>query len=227
MYWLSGDVYKRQVQNRAFSGVCGIRHDVYKKNGKTCAEDVNYFHCTAKRIAPEFGGAILLKRTALEKAGGWAVDVEAGEEAELHARLSQTGAQVVELPVPMITHTDCVQENRGIWGTVFSRRRLGYGQALRHAIETGSVLAYIRRERALFVPYVLDLLCLVLLGVMAVSAWAPALVAVALIQAAQLLFFGRIGRIRGFVSAKLFFFALPAGMACYQRRNTAYCEWTV
>lgn len=214
-----------------YDGAIGVRHDIYVTNGRVTGENPNYFACKQKRIVPEFGGAILLSRAALEKAGGWAVNVEAGEEAELHARLNQTGARIVELPVPMITHTDCVQGGRGVMGTIFSRRRLGHGQALRHAMETNSVRAYMAREKALFVPYALDWLCVVMLAcVLCAAAWPIAalwLCAAALIQLGQALTFYHMGRMRAFVSAKLFFFALPMGMACYKRRDTAYSEWTV
>lgn len=218
-----------EMREGHYDGASGLRHDIYVTNGRVSGENPNYFTCTQKRIVPEFGGAILLSRAALQKAGGWAVNVEAGEEAELHARLNQMGARIVELPVPMITHTDCVQGDRGVIGTIFSRRRLGHGQALRHAMETGSVRAYMAREKALFVPYALDCLCVMMLAcALCAAAWAMfALCVCVLVQLGQALAFCYMGRMRAFVSAKLFFFALPMGMACYKRRDTAYSEWTV
>ena len=220
-----------EMRSGHYDGASGVRHDIYITNDRVTGENPNYFACTQKRIVPEFGGAILLSRAALEKAGGWAVNVQAGEEAELHARLNRTGARIVELPVPMITHTDCVQGSRGVMGTVFSRRRLGHGQALRHAMETNSVRAYMAREKELFVPYALDWLCVVMLAcALCAAAWPIAalwMCAAVLIQLGQALAFYHMGRIRAFVSAKLFFFALPMGMACYKRRDTDYNEWTV
>lgn len=217
------------MQQEHCDGVSGVRHDIYVTDGRVTGENANYFACTRERIVPEFGGAILLRRAALEKAGGWAPNVEAGEEAELHARLNRIGARIVELPIPMITHTDCVQGGRGVAGTIFSRRRLGHGQALRHAMEAGSVRHYLAREKALFVPYAIDWLCVALLAMtLALGGRALlALLACTLLQAAQMVGFYKMGRIRAFVSAKLFFFALPLGMARYKRRDTAYSEWTV
>lgn len=217
-----------RMREAGYDGASGIRHDVYMTAGRVTGENPNYFGCTKERIVPEFGGAIFLSRAALEKAGGWPADVEAGEEAELHARLNRCGARIVELPVPMIKHTDCVQGDRGVMGTIFSRRRLGNGQAFRHAIGAGSAVDYIKREKALFVPYLLDVACVVMLlvgGMMGL--FAAAVLACVLLQAAQLFVFYKAGRIRGFVSAKLFFFALPIGMARYHRRDTNYREWMV
>lgn len=230
MQLAEGFVHKAvaRMHEAGYDGASGIRHDVYVTAGRVTGENPNYFGCMKERIVPEFGGAILLSRAALEKAGGWPADVEAGEEAELHARLNRCGARIAELPIPMITHTDCVQGDRGVMGTIFSRRRLGNGQALRHAMEAGSAVDYIKRECALFVPYLLDVLCMLalLVGCATGNVLFPLALCV-LLQAAQLLVFYKMGRIRGFVSAKLFFFALPLGMTRYQRRNTAYREWTV
>ena len=216
------------MREEEYDGASGVRHDIYMTDGHVSGENANYFACTQRRVVPEFGGAVMLSRAVLERAGGWAENVEAGEEAELHARLNRIGARLIELPIPMITHVDCVQGGRGLRGTIFSRRRLGHGQALRHAMEAGSAVQYIAREKALFVPYAMDWLCVVLL---AISAWGGLLpmaaLACGLIQALQLGAFIHAGRVRAFVSAKLFFFALPLGMASYQRRATAYREWTV
>ena len=129
----------------------------------------------------------------------------------------------------MITHTDCVQGDRGLMGTIFSRRRLGHGQAFRHAIAAGSGVDYVKREKILFVPYLLDVLWVLLFAAAVLSGkYIASAALVGLIsQALQLFAFYKAGRIRGFVSAKLFFFALPIGMARYKRRNTFYREWTV
>lgn len=217
------------MREGGFQGACGIRRDVYMRDGQVTGKIDNYFGCRAARRVIEFGGAVLLERETLERAGGWAADVEAGEEAELHARLNRCGARVIELPVPMITHTDCVQGVRGVLGTIFSRRRLGNGQAFRHALSAGSAAAYIAREKALFIPFALDLACL--LGLVAAliqgAGVALTILICATVQLLQALAFARCGRARGFVSAKLFFVAMPMGMLLYSKRDTAYCEWTV
>ena len=79
------------MAQRSYDGCTGIRKDIYMKNGEMIAENANYFGCMAERIAPEFGGALFIKKEALEKAGGWSPDTIACEEAELHARLTANG----------------------------------------------------------------------------------------------------------------------------------------
>lgn len=203
---------------KGYDGASGIREDVYEKNGEIIGRNKNYFHCHAERICPEFGGAIFLKADALQKAGGWSADTIACEEAELHARLIDAGLQIAELPVPMIIHTDAVRDNRGALSTVFSRRRLGEGQALRCAMAQGKAAAYIRREREKFLFYALDWLCILLICM----AGGRGLAAGCFIQAMQLGFLLARCRLRAFVSQKLFFFALPAGLVTYKVRSRDY-----
>lgn len=205
------------------AGVCGIRKDIYYRDGVQTGENANYYQCDQIRVAPEFGGAVLLKRDALLACGGWACDVETCEEAELHARLQMHGLTVIEIPQPMIVHHDCVQGNRSSIGIVLSRRRLGHGQALRHAIEAGSVRSLFVREKRMFSLWMLDVLCVMLcvflglLGVM-ISIF---------IQAIQIGYLLYMKRIRTFVSAKLLFVYLPLGMLSYKKRDKRYSEMAV
>ncbi len=206
------------MATRRYDGVCGQREDEYCRDGRIVSRSVNYFGCDAERLAPEFGGAICLRADALVRCGGWAEDTVACEEAELHARLLAAGCRVGELPVPMIVHTDAVRDGRGVVGVLFSRRRLGEGQAFRCALARGAGHAYLRRERMKFLFYALDWLCLALLAVLG----AACLPCACFIQAAQ---FGALlarRRARGFVTQKLFFFAFPAGLLTYRRRSRAY-----
>lgn len=205
---------------RSYDGVCGIRKDVYIKDGEIAGTNDNYFGCTQERIAPEFGGAVFLKAEALEKAGGWSPDTIACEEAELHARLKAAGCRIAELPVPMITHTDAVRDGRGVIGTIFSRRRLGEGQAMRCAMAHGKAGAYLAHENEKFTCYMLDLMCVILIALLG----AYGFIGACFFQAAQLGRFLSGRRIRAFVSQKLFFFAFPAGLATYRVRSRAYTE---
>lgn len=206
------------IASRGYDGVCGIREDVYLRNGAPAGSNPNYFGCTRERLAPEFGGAIFLTAEALRACGGWSPDTIACEEAELHARLTAAGRQVAELPVPMIRHTDAVRDGRGLLGAVFSRRRLGEGQALRCAMAHGRAGAYVHHEREKFLLYALDWMCVILLALLGVSG----LLAACFLQAAQLGRFLARGRGRAFVSQKLFFFAFPAGLLTYRVRSRDY-----
>lgn len=206
------------MAQRSYDGCTGIRKDIYLRNGEVAGENDNYFGCTAERIAPEFGGALFIKKEALEKAGGWSPDTIACEEAELHARLKAHKLLIAELPVNMIIHTDAVREDRGVLGVVFSRRRLGEGQALRCAMALGQANAYIHHENEKFLLYSIDWMCVILIALLGVWGGLGAL----FFQMAQLGSFLSRRRIRAFVSQKLFFFAFPAGLLSYRVRSRAY-----
>ncbi|MGN0775027.1 MAG: glycosyltransferase [Candidatus Ventricola sp.] len=206
------------MASRGYDGCTGIREDLYMRGGEVVGQNENYFGCTQERIAPEFGGALFLKKEALEKAGGWSTDAVACEEAELHARLRAAGCAIAELPVPMIVHTDAVREERGVLGVILSRRRLGEGQALRCAMALHQAGAYLRHENEKFFFYMLDWMCVILILLLGVWGFLGAL----FFQAAQLGSLLSRGRVRAFVSQKLFFFAFPAGLATYRVRSRAY-----
>jgi len=206
------------MSQRGYDGCTGIRKDIYLKNGEVAGENANYFGCRAERIAPEFGGALFIKKEALEKAGGWPPDTIACEEAELHARLKAHKLQIAELPVNMIVHTDAVRDGRGILGVMFSRRRLGEGQALRCAMAQGQASAYIHHENEKFMLYSIDWMCVILIVLLGVWGLLGAL----FFQMAQLGSFMAKRRLRAFVSQKLFFFAFPAGLLTYHVRSREY-----
>ena len=206
------------MAREGYDGATGIRDDVYMKDGKVAGRTNNYFGCTQQRIVPEFGGALFIKKDALVKAGGWSADTIACEEAELHARLKAADLRIVELPVPMITHTDAVRDNRGLLGSVFSKRRLGEGQALRCAMAEKKARAYIEHEKLKFALYGADLACFVLLLIYPAMGFLLGCFA----QTMQLGFFAARRRIRAFVSQKLFFFALPLGLCTYRVRSHEY-----
>lgn len=206
------------IAQRGCDGVCGIRKDVYMRGGEIAGENDNYFGCTRERIAPEFGGAIFLTRAALDKCGGWSPDTIACEEAELYARLKAAGCTIIELPAPMITHTDAVRDERGALSVIFSRRRLGEGQAMRCAMAAGKASAYLHHENEKFSLYMLDWMSVILIVLLGVYG----LLAACFFQAAQLGHFISRRRIRAFVSQKLFFFAFPAGLMTYRVRSREY-----
>ena len=210
------------METSGYDGATGIRHDVYERGGRKAGENLNYFRCTTRRETREFGGAILLRAAALERAGGWAANVRSCEEAELHARLTKRGARVVELPIPMIRHIDRVRDNRGPLSALITPRRLGLGQALVNAVRSRSVWALLKRKRVAFLCWVVDALCV--LGI-CLGGW-PALWAVMAVQSLQFAAFALLGRgLRGFVGQKLLLFYLPAGVLSYRVRDEGYDSW--
>ena len=206
------------MASRSYDGCTGIRKDIYMKNGEVAGENDNYFGCYLERIAPEFGGALFIKKEALEEAGGWSPDTIACEEAELHARLKAHGVTIAELPVNMIIHTDAVRDDRGVLGVAFSRRRLGEGQALRCAMAQKQANAYIHHENEKFLLYSIDWMCVILIVLLGVWGLLGAL----FFQMAQLGRFMASRRLRTFISQKLFFFAFPAGLITYHVRSRDY-----
>lgn len=202
-------------------GVCGMREDIYLRAGQVAGRKENYFGCTKPRVCPEFGGAIFLSAEALRACGGWSGDTVACEEAELHARLKAAGSTILELPIPMIIHTDAIRDNRGALSVFFSRRRLGEGQALRCAMAKGKGSCYLRHEREKFLFYALDWLGLALW----LALGGPGLLALCFAEAAQLGYFLGRKRPRAFVSAKLFFFAFPLGLLTYRVRSREYAAF--
>ena len=203
------------MASRGYDGVTGQREDVYLREGKEIGRVPNYFGCTAERLAPEFGGALFIRADALARCGGWSVDTVACEEAELHARLQDAGCRVGELPVPMIVHCDAVRDGRGLLGTIFSRRRLGEGQALRCAMALGKGRAYLRKEQEKFLFYVCDWFCILLL----LGFGALGIASCCFVQMVQLGYLLGGRRPRAFISQKLFFFALPIGLCAYKKRS--------
>ena len=203
-------------------GVAGIRSDEFVKDGEIAGREENVFGCHFPRVCPEFGGAVFLSKKALDAAGSWAADTVACEEAELHARLTASGAKIMEIPEPFIIHTDAVRNARGLRGVIFSRRRLGEGQALRCAMHMKRASAYLSRERVKFLFWLADALSVLSLLILCL----PGLLPAAFFQCLQLGFFASCGRLRSFVTQKLFFFAMPAGFFCFKRRSEAFEEVT-
>ena len=160
------------------------------------------------------------EKEALERAGGWSCDCIACEESELHARLNAAGCRIAELPAPMIVHTDTVRDGRGVFGTLFSRRRLGEGQALRCAMAQKKGAAYIHHENEKFLLYSIDWMCVILILLLGVWGFLGAL----FFQMVQLGRFLSHRRIRAFVSQKLFFFAFPLGFLAYRVRSRSYVQ---
>ena len=206
--------------SQGFAAVCGIRDDIYIDETGSHKLINNYFDCRTPRICPEFGGALFIRAEALQKAGGWSGNTVACEEAELHARLLADRQRIAEIPVPMILHTDAVRDTRGLVSTVFSKRRLGEGQALRCALAHHRLFAYLHFERIKYAFFILDALSLIAFIVL----FLQALPGIFLFQFFQIGYFLARGRIRAFVSQKLFFFFLIPGILSYHSLDSGCTE---
>ena len=202
--------------------VTGIRHDLYYRGGELTGENKNYYNCDTARQAPEFGGALMIRRQSLLDAGGWSPDTVACEEEELHSRLLDKKMLVLEIPDPMIRHTDCVTENRNPLSVLINRRQLGQGEAFRCALAHHSAGAYIRYHRMTFLFFLLDWAALFLL--IFFRPWCfPVL---CLIEMFQLGFFVARKHPRRFVSQKLFFIYFILGLFTYHVRDYSSTDVT-
>ena len=86
------------IAAKGYDGVCGIREDVYLRGGNRQPERQLFrLHAGAPR-APEFGGALMITRDALDACSGWA-DGYRRLRTELYARLKATGCRIAEIPV--------------------------------------------------------------------------------------------------------------------------------
>ena len=86
-------------------GLMGIRTD-YVRNRDAGTNSIlsNVYGVTREREASHIGGALMARRTALAKVGGYRCDLPTGEEPELLARLKDAGFHVVEVPKQFIVH---------------------------------------------------------------------------------------------------------------------------
>ena len=195
--------------------VTGVRHDLYYRGSELIGENKNYYQCTCPRQAPEFGGALMIRRQALVSAGGWSADTVACEEEELHSRLADKKMLVLEIPDPMIRHTDCVTENRSLLTVLFNRRQLGQGEAFRCAMARHTAPAYIRFHKMTFLFFLLDWIALFLL--IFLRPWGiPFCCMIEMLQVGY--YIGR-KHPRRFVSQKLFFPYFILGLFTYHVRD--------
>ena len=198
--------------------ITGQRHDLYYQSEALISENKNYFGCTSQRPAPEFGGALMISQDALKDVGSWSPDTIACEEEELHSRLLAKKKLVLEIPEPMIKHTDCVTENRSLVSILLNKRQLGQGEAFRCACSHKSADAYIRFHPVLFLFYLLDWIAI--LALLLLRPWGFPVFC--LLEAVQLGFYLSKKLPRRFVSQKLFFVYFPAGLLTYHVRDRGY-----
>ena len=206
------------IAAKGYDGVCGIREDVYLRGGEVVCRNDNYFGCTQERLAPGFGGALMITRDALDACGGWATDTIAWRGGR-----AVRAAQGDRLPHRGNPRSDDPAHGRGARQPQSAFHRLfrasaGEGQALACAMKARRARAYIRHEREKFTFYALDWLALALLAL--VPGFGIGLMM--LIECMQLGWLLAQKRPRAFISQKLFFFGLPLGLMTYRERSRAY-----
>jgi glycosyltransferase involved in cell wall biosynthesis len=136
------------------TGIIGI-YTHYLDNGRSAVQTFRRPIGAVSR-AMHFGGAVVLRRDAVLKAGNWDPALYGREEIELYARLG-SGKQVVNfVDVPMVNHYSEYYPRRelvrrllsssGGQGKVF----WGYGQCVRAAIAKGKFSALMLLEYELY-----------------------------------------------------------------------------
>lgn len=114
-------------------------------------------------IAFHFGGAVMLPRDAVIRAGNWSFGIYSNEEIDIYCRLRAIGVQVIFRECVMIHHyTHWEGWLLKLWRmfippiSIFNRTKnsrrlnyyLGFGQSLRSNLSNGSFINYVR-----FFPY--------------------------------------------------------------------------
>lgn len=124
--------------------------------------------------ADHFGGAVLLGKESVLKAGNWNPSVVANEEIDLYSRLKNQKQSVLAIHCEMVIHQAAHTSKGAILLSLFiplNKRYYGFGQALRSQIIHNSLGSFIQLNPypfllwllifiSLFIPYVTFLLVL-------------------------------------------------------------------
>ncbi|MEQ8230378.1 MAG: glycosyltransferase family 2 protein [Gammaproteobacteria bacterium] len=101
--------------------------------------------------ASHFGGAVVLRRTAVITAGNWDAGLFAWEENELYTRLRAQGCRVDYVARPMVRHaTPRIGRLGRLWGCVspaapgVGAKFYGFGQALAARRRAGTLVQFVR-----------------------------------------------------------------------------------
>lgn len=207
-----------------FDGACGIRDDIYYKDDVVCHQIKNYYNLSIIQKARFFGGAIFIRKSVLEKVGGWAPSVSTCEEAELHARLNKFKASIVEIPFPMIIHYDRNTYVRNIKDIIITKRRIGIGEAFKNAFKSRSLFYFLIREKAVFSCIALDLLSILLIYPLIISISWNSIFVLLSIQLFQIILLCIFKTPKSYITAKLSIVYLPIGIFSYEKKSLEYEE---
>lgn len=163
--------------NDNIAGIIGIRDDISSDNKIRR----NVYGVKKTRIAPHFGGAVMLKRTDIERAGGYNPLLKSFEEPDFYARLLSIGKKVLELNEKFILHKIKSKKHKLIcnivkdpsFATVFKlsiRRKylLGFVKVFRYTIialliHIASLIALFYHGLSAFIIFQIFLIMLLLL----------------------------------------------------------------
>ncbi len=139
--------------------VAGVVGQVMERDPGVCGGWRDRNRITAEGEAAKFGGAVLFRRTALRRAGGYDPYIFNREENELYSRIRMTGAAVWRLPLPMAIHHDppSSRTDKLLREILPGRKRaLGRAQAFLRSWKKGNLRFYVRQEKLFFCSLLAD-----------------------------------------------------------------------
>jgi glycosyltransferase involved in cell wall biosynthesis len=147
------------LENPQVGAVSGYRRDVYLRDGQIVGEADWRRDPQGRVLEVKFiSGAMLCRRTALQKAGGFQPFIKSEEEIDLSTRLRKVGYKLVRLPYLICRH-HCIPMG-SFAGTVRRLRLnlwLGYGQVPRYYLGTSLFWTYLS-EQGKFAVYITGIL---------------------------------------------------------------------
>jgi hypothetical protein len=195
------------------AGITGIIRDRFPGGGVRC----RHTHESSGSRASYFGGAVVLRRTAVMAAGNWNGRVVANEELDLHARIRSRGQHVRFEKLILVDHWTAKQSiARKLaflvnWRGMAASRYGAPGFALRSCMEHGAVRHLVGLSPEPFVTTPVSVTAVVV-GFTG-APWTAA--------GTMLLLWGWIGRRRGFpyiVPSYLLFPQIIVGFFRYDAR---------
>jgi len=139
--YLNQEAYKSEEIN--VCGFIGYYTYIYSdgiKSSNTLIQEKN-------KLVSHFGGAVLLNKEAVLKAGNWNPSVVANEEIDLYSRLQYLGLKVYGLDMDMVKHIAKKISNLHTLLTLLyplNQRYFGFGQALKSQYIHKTLLTFIR-----------------------------------------------------------------------------------
>lgn len=212
--WLE-PALRELAENPSLAGVCGQRDDCYvcKATNEVISVRKNVYGADKTRVAPHFGGAVMLRKYSLDLVGSYNPFLRSGEEPELYARLRARGFLVKEMPLPFIRHYTPVPTLRN----KLKRLILGapyFGVAMGNAVAGRFAVSFIELHLPTFATWFADILTTILYIVLQrpLGIW----VALA-IQAVLTTWMIVIQDTNQLLTARVRLLALPWGIAIWMR----------
>ena len=129
----------------------------------------NRFHCKITgEMTPAIGGALLLRRSEVLKAGNWNPSIFSNEEMELYSRLRNGKRSIKFVNIPLVIHGPLKLNGYHPLLSLLAphfglgKKWYGIGQILAARIKTHDLLSYVRMEPFRFITWTGMLLGLIL-----------------------------------------------------------------